>query len=431
MSYQLRCNRTTQLTDLWRTTAAGASEGPARGLNNTCVGSQRPGAQPSDCAPGPQGDAWYGGYEDALLEEHVLETIREHDAAAAPLFLFWAPHVAHAPLQAPQAFIDRLGFIAPTDQRGHQRQVYHAMVAFADAAVANVTAALKAKPGMWENTLVVFSSDNGGWISKNGTAGGNNWPLTGGKYNNWEGGIRMNAFASGGFVPAARRGTKHEGLVAVWDWYSTFAALAGVDRTDHRAAAAGLPPVDGFDLTGILTGSNLTSPRAELPIGTEPAVSNLSSAPLCTSYSDSPRYDDSAAYAAAPALGAPTGARCSTLSGIIVDEGGGKPLWKLLMGDEKQYVKTGPHYPNITTNFDSQAPAYTGHCGGGCLFDLRADPFENNDLAAAHPRKVAELFAKVDAYARSAFNPHRGKVDPAACETGLTVHGGFWGPWIE
>ena len=63
--------------------------------------------------------------------------------------------------------------------------------------------------------VVRLGLDNGGWISKNGTAGGNNWPLTGGKYNNWEGGIRMNAFASGGFVPAARRGTKHEGLVAV------------------------------------------------------------------------------------------------------------------------------------------------------------------------------------------------------------------------
>jgi hypothetical protein len=41
------------------------------------------------------------------------------------------------------------------------------------------------------------SHSNGGWMSKNGTAGGNNYPLTGGKYNNFEGGIRMNSFASG------------------------------------------------------------------------------------------------------------------------------------------------------------------------------------------------------------------------------------------
>lgn len=30
----------------------------------------------------------------------------------------------------------------------------------------------------------------------------------------------MNAFVSGGFVPAARRGTKEEGLTTVWDWYA-------------------------------------------------------------------------------------------------------------------------------------------------------------------------------------------------------------------
>eukprot|EP01051_Picozoa_sp_SAG22_P019169 SAG22_NODE_3450_length_1705_cov_1.362391_3_plen_53_part_01 len=33
--------------------------------------------------------------------------------------------------------------------------------------------------------LIFFSSDNGGWVSKNGTAGGSNFPLTGGKYKNW------------------------------------------------------------------------------------------------------------------------------------------------------------------------------------------------------------------------------------------------------
>ena len=75
-------------------------------------------------------------------------------------------------------------------------------------------------------------------MSKNGTAGGNNWPLKGGKYNNWEGGIRVNSLVSGGFLPHAVRGTRFGGLVAAWDWYGTFCAFAGVDSTDHRAALA-------------------------------------------------------------------------------------------------------------------------------------------------------------------------------------------------
>ena len=107
-----------------------------------------------------------------------------------------------------------------------------------------------------ERTLIVFSGDNGGWMSANGTAGGNNYPLAGGKYStcgnsdylllillvspvsclaqlftpirtaivvdflpdNWEGGIRMNSFISGGFIPVKQRGTVYHGLVAAWDW---------------------------------------------------------------------------------------------------------------------------------------------------------------------------------------------------------------------
>lgn len=57
---------------------------------------------------------------------------------------------------------------------------------------------------MWENSLVVFHSDNGGEIIFKGICGGNNWPLRGGKFSNFEGGIRVNAFVSGGWVPTAR-----------------------------------------------------------------------------------------------------------------------------------------------------------------------------------------------------------------------------------
>ena len=43
-------------------------------------------------------------------------------------------------------------------------------------------------------------------------------PLKGGKTSQWEGGIRVNSWASGGFLPAKVRGTKYEGLATGWDW---------------------------------------------------------------------------------------------------------------------------------------------------------------------------------------------------------------------
>ena len=64
----------------------------------------------------------------------------------------------------------------------------------------------------------VFSSDNGGPVYFGGSAGANNFPMRGGKTSNYQGGIRVNAFASGGLIPSAMRGKKLEGLGAVWDW---------------------------------------------------------------------------------------------------------------------------------------------------------------------------------------------------------------------
>eukprot|EP01051_Picozoa_sp_SAG22_P019168 SAG22_NODE_3450_length_1705_cov_1.362391_2_plen_224_part_00 len=154
--YQLRCNGTS-MTDLWRKGPdAEAPEMPARGYNSSCSGynSMQPAGavDPEVCQPGPYGDKDYGGYEDALFAEAVLKTVGEHGADGPPVYLFWAPHIVHAPLQCPQSYLDEFAFIAPTDQAGGQRQKYHAMVKFADDAVGNLTALIKGK-GMWENSV--------------------------------------------------------------------------------------------------------------------------------------------------------------------------------------------------------------------------------------------------------------------------------------
>ena len=102
-----------------------------------------------------------------------------------------------------------------------------------------------------------------------------------------------------------------------------------------------------------------------------------------------------------------------------------------------------------------------GHCADGCLYSLRDDPLELHDLAAAMPERVAKLRAKVsrpaascsysrtsaalcrdsprpglccaqvEAYEATAFNPHRGSTNPAACHKALSDYRGFWGPFLE
>ena len=69
------------------------------------------------------------------------------------------------------------------------------MVGFLDDAVGEIVAALEARE-LWNNTLFVMSSDNGGPVYFNGTSGANNYPLRGGKTSNFEGGIRVPAFVA-------------------------------------------------------------------------------------------------------------------------------------------------------------------------------------------------------------------------------------------
>ena len=149
------------ITDLWE------GDQPGLGLSNSVNCSQ---ANQSGCA-----------YEDQLFADRVYTAIRPDPK---PFFVFWAPRVAHSPLQVPQQQLDHFAFIDDG-----ARRIYHAMVWWVDEAIGNATAQLKAS-GQWNHTLVVLHADNGGPIYYSGCCGGNNYPLKGGKLSNWEGGIR-------------------------------------------------------------------------------------------------------------------------------------------------------------------------------------------------------------------------------------------------
>ena len=67
---------------------------------------------------------------------------------------------------------------------------------------------------MWENTVTIFVSDNGGPLDHC-----TNSPLRGGKHTFLEGGVRVMSFISGPLIPPARRGTRWTGMAASADWY--------------------------------------------------------------------------------------------------------------------------------------------------------------------------------------------------------------------
>eukprot|EP01065_Artemidia_motanka_P026718 TRINITY_DN31978_c0_g1_i1.p1 TRINITY_DN31978_c0_g1~~TRINITY_DN31978_c0_g1_i1.p1 ORF type:complete len:539 (+),score=164.55 TRINITY_DN31978_c0_g1_i1:89-1705(+) len=358
-----------EMVDLYSGTA------PAHGKNNSGSCSQ---SSQAGCT-----------YEDQLFAGRVYDAIRGHQKGR-PLFLFWAPHIVHTPLQVPERYLQRFSFI--DDQA---RQFYHSMVYYVDEAVGNATKLMK-ESGMWDDTLVVLHADNGGPIYASGNAGANNYPLKGGKMSNWEGGIRVNAFASGGFIPAAVRGTKQEGYVCGWDWYATFAALAGEDPTDHRAAAAGLPPIDSVNVWPLVSGENGTSPRAEIPIGD---------------------FNGTNSDAQTPTL----------VGGLISGD------FKILIGTETMAGWPGPHFPNTSSSWNpSESREKCGTTPAtGCMYNIIEDPGEHHNLASSMGERFEQMLRRVEELQQDVYSPDRGVVDPKACELGTGRYGGFWGPFLH
>ena len=71
--------------------------------------------------------------------------------------------------------------------------------------------------------------------------GGNNYPLRGMKFTDFEGGTRVSSWVSGGVLSVAQRGSTHDkGLVHVADWMSTFCHLAGMNPLTFRLKKSGI-----------------------------------------------------------------------------------------------------------------------------------------------------------------------------------------------
>ena len=165
------------------------------------------------------GDRWrneesFGSmmYSTDLYGEATLATVEKHDAST-PLFLYLPWQAVHSPYDQVPGW---------PYKKGDDANTYRGMLWRSDHYVGALTAMLKSK-GMWDNTLIVYSADNGG------RGAGVNYPFRGEKRTNFEGGIRAAAFVSGGLVPAKLRGTHSSVRLHIVDWFPTFCQLAGVD----------------------------------------------------------------------------------------------------------------------------------------------------------------------------------------------------------
>ncbi len=191
------------------------------------------------------------GYSTELLTSEACRLIAKRDPAKR-LFLYVPYNAVHAPLQAPEKYE------APYQQLGERRRKLAGMLAAVDFGIGQVVRQLE-ESGMRDETLIIFSSDNGG------PQPGINRPLRGFKGGLYEGGIRGCAFANWpGHLPAGQRLTQP---IQITDWYPTLARLAGAEPTTSTS-------LDGRDIWPVLA-ANAPSPHAEILVAKSPTEASL------------------------------------------------------------------------------------------------------------------------------------------------------------
>ena len=109
-----------------------------------------------------------GTWSAQLFAEAAQRVVRAHDAAS-PLFLYFALHNTHGPTQAPQRLIDLYDGHDDCRTVGNLSDcaiihTFAAMITAVDETVFNVTTTLK-ESGLWENTLLIWTTDNGAEIN--------------------------------------------------------------------------------------------------------------------------------------------------------------------------------------------------------------------------------------------------------------------------
>lgn len=193
-------------------------------------------------------------YAQELLMQKALGYISDRAKDDQPFFLYLTPVIPHADLQAPDE--DKEQFIGKYPEVPYNggsyraeiapRATFAAMIHRLDQDMGRLVQHLK-EEGIWENTMVIFTSDNGTHIE-----GGHdpyffdsNGPFRGTKRDLYDGGIRTSLVISWPDKIKERRVTNH--ISAFWDFFPTFAEIAGVKSPVQSDGISMLPTILGDD----------------------------------------------------------------------------------------------------------------------------------------------------------------------------------------
>jgi len=177
------------------------------------------------------------GHATDLFTDWACEYLRRRNSDQ-PFFLYLAYNAPHTPIQPPDEWLAKVKERSP--QLSEKRAKLVALIEHLDHGIGRVMQTL-AETGLAENTLMVFTSDNGGDLA----AGATNGPLRDGKGSVYEGGLKVPAaIVWPGKVSA---GSQSEFMALSMDLFPTLCEVAGVEVSHEIDGRSFLPTLLGRD----------------------------------------------------------------------------------------------------------------------------------------------------------------------------------------
>ena len=283
------------------------------------------------------------GYTTHLLTAEAVRIINSHEGSK-PLFLYVPFNAVHSPHQVPEEYKK------PYADLSEPRRTYAGMLAAMDEGIGKILAALDEKK-LRDNTLIVFTSDNGGpgpgRVTDNGS-------LRAGKGTVYEGGVRVASCAAWtGKIPPGSTVKQPFHMV---DFYPTLLTLAGASLEQKL-------PIDGKDAWATIS-SGGPPPDDEILLNTSP-------------FNGAIRIGDWKLV----------------VNGTVADEESGPPAEADRAARQRQNQREKQRKQRAAADAAVE------------LFNLAEDRSEKNNLAEKNPEKVKELRARYDALAAEAVEP--------------------------
>ncbi|KAG8222731.1 hypothetical protein J437_LFUL008127 [Ladona fulva] len=375
--------------------------------------------------------AWdlHGQYSTDVFTNEAVRIIKTHDTSnrtrdgGKPLFLYVAHAAVHSgnpynPLPVPDEAVKKVEHV-----KGYNRRRFAAMLQKMDESVGMITEALSQK-GMLQNSIIVFSTDNGGPAAGFNLNAATNWPLRGVKNTLWEGGVRGAGLIWSPLLNNGKGRVSNQ-LMHITDWLPTLISAAGGDAFSSNGTNG---KIDGVDAWRALK-EDLPTSRAEVLHNIDDIYGNAAltvgdwKVVKGTTYQGSwdGWYGPSGrgrnfVYGMDLVMHSKCGRALASIGYPLSREQMSKTRMEAQVSCDEEPVEGSSteygYYDYQTTEAAMEVPCEP--LRSPCLFNVKDDPCEKRNLAQRFPEKLTELLQRLDWYNSTAVPPANLPIDPRA-----------------